>query len=112
MIFFLTKKCFIILIVNYFYSQIYCHGELLDDVQSLRLFPDSKTFVDMKLKRDEKDIIEAYKELKENCSTVDREQMLNFIQENFEEDKLLEWIPPDYSDYPLIVNTVRDNNYK
>lgn len=67
----------------------------------------------MKLKREEKDIIKAYKELKEkNFGNVDQEQMLNFINENFEEDKLIEWIPPDYSDYPLILNQIRDDNYR
>lgn len=32
------------------YSQIYCYGPLLDTVQMAKLYPDSKTFVDMKLK--------------------------------------------------------------
>lgn len=30
---------------------VYCHGPLLEAVQSARLFPDSKTFVDMPMKQ-------------------------------------------------------------
>ncbi|KAK3083029.1 hypothetical protein FSP39_012018, partial [Pinctada imbricata] len=32
-------------------SEIYCRGQLLDTVQRSRLFPDSKTFVDMSLRK-------------------------------------------------------------
>ena len=32
------------------YSEIYCHGKLLETVQMSGLFRDSKTFVDMKLR--------------------------------------------------------------
>lgn len=35
---------------NFIFSQIYCYGELLHTVQMSHIFPDSKTFVDMKLK--------------------------------------------------------------
>ena len=33
-------------------SGIFCHGKLLEAVQMANIFPDSKTFVDMKLKHD------------------------------------------------------------
>lgn len=32
------------------HSEIFCTGDLLHTVQMAKLFPDSKTFVDMKLK--------------------------------------------------------------
>ncbi|VVC33385.1 Six-hairpin glycosidase-like,Glycoside hydrolase, family 37 [Cinara cedri] len=94
-------------------SNIYCQGELLDDIQSCRLFGDSKTFVDMKLKKNETDILEAYAVLKSQTGTpVPRNKMLDFIASNFEECKLLEWIPSDFKENPLIVDTVQDSSYK
>ncbi|KAL1447088.1 hypothetical protein WDU94_005425 [Cyamophila willieti] len=48
-------------------SQIYCQGELLKDVQLARIFEDSKTFVDKKLKFPEREILQRYQALKGNA---------------------------------------------
>lgn len=37
-------------ITSSLYSKIYCYGPLLHTVQMAKLYPDSKTFVDKKLK--------------------------------------------------------------
>lgn len=34
----------------FLFSPIFCQGQLLDTIQKMRLFSDSKTFVDMSLK--------------------------------------------------------------
>lgn len=86
---------------------------MLDDVQSCRLFPDSKTFVDLKLKNNETDILAAYAVLKNQTGTpVPRDKMLDFITSNFEECNLHEWIPSDFKENPIIVDTVQDSSYK
>ncbi|GAB5355046.1 hypothetical protein AAMO2058_000172300 [Amorphochlora amoebiformis] len=42
---------------------VYCRGELLDAVQRLKLFRDSKSFVDMPMKLDPEDIMAAFRSL-------------------------------------------------
>ncbi|XP_050422492.1 trehalase-like isoform X1 [Adelges cooleyi] len=94
-------------------SQIYCHGELLDDVQSTRLYPDSKTFVDMTMLRDEEDIVNDYKELKKSYGGVpDNQTLLAFVNKNFKTEELQKWLPPDLVDYPAIVEYIRDPAYR
>lgn len=43
------------------FSGIYCFGDLLKTVQLAQIFPDSKTFVDMKLKASPEDTLAAFK---------------------------------------------------
>lgn len=45
-------------------SKIYCYGELLCTIQLARIFPDSKTFVDMKLKYSENIVLENFRQWK------------------------------------------------
>ena len=47
-------------------SQVYCKGgpgTMLHAVQMARIFPDSKTFVDMPMKFEEATVLEKYQEL-------------------------------------------------
>lgn len=78
-----------------------------------RLYEDSKTFVDKKLKRSESEILADYAELKQRSGgTVSNEALLKFVNENFDEDKLIEWIPPDFTDQPPVADNIKDANYK
>lgn len=43
------------------HSEIYCRGELLHTVQTAKLFNDSKTFVDMKLKESPQQTLDEFK---------------------------------------------------
>lgn len=96
------------------YSHIYCHGELLDDIQMQELYPDSKTFVDKMLRRSEAEIVKAYRELKlqNNGRIPTRAVLTKFVEENFSDDPLVEWVPPDFVDNPSIGTFVQDPNYK
>lgn len=98
----------------YHYSDIYCHGELLDDVQMQQLYPDSKTFVDKKLRRSESEIIKSYRELKlrNNGRIPTRAVLTKFVEDNFADDPLVEWVPPDFVDNPTISTYVQDPKYK
>lgn len=62
--------------IPYFdFSQIYCYGPLLHTVQMAKLFPDSKTFVDMKLKASPEktmELFEAFMASTNNTPTNDQ----------------------------------------
>lgn len=98
----------------FIHSDIYCHGELLDDVQMQQLYPDSKTFVDKKLRRSEAEIVKSYRELKlrNNGRVPTRAVLTKFVEDNFIDDPLVEWVPPDFVDNPSISTYVQDSNYK
>lgn len=63
------------------YSEIYCHGDLLHTVQMAKIFEDSKTFVDMKLKQKPEITLELYKDFMEkhdeNPSTDEIRKFVN-----------------------------------
>lgn len=78
-----------------------------------RLFPDSKIFVDMKMTRNETEIVDAYTELKNQYGgNVPQDELLDFVNENFDDDVLIEWKPTDFTDHPDIANKINDSNYK
>ncbi len=71
-----------------FPSKIYCTGELLHTVQMARLegYPDSKTFVDMSLKKNESEVLAAFEVLMAPGEPT-KEQILAFVEAYFEEGK-------------------------
>nr|AFL03409.1 soluble trehalase [Laodelphax striatellus] len=95
-------------------SNIYCEGDLLNDVQLGQLYDDSKTFVDLKLRYPEDKVIEKYAAFKkQHGGSVPVDDLRKFVNENFEEvDELEPWMPADFSDQPSIVDRVRDPVYK
>lgn len=96
------------------FSKIYCESDFLMDAQLNRIYPDSKTFVDKKLKYTESEILDKYKTLKENNNgSIPNSELQKFIDENLEDgDELEDWNPPDFTDNPMIVNRIKDQNYK
>lgn len=86
----------------------------MDDVQMQQLYPDSKTFVDKKLRRSEPEIINDYRKLKlrNNGRVPTKAVLTKFVEDNFSEDPLNEWVPPDFNNNPTIGNYVKDPNYK
>lgn len=95
-------------------SQIYCESDLLKDVQLAHIFPDSKTFVDMKLKYSESEILKNYQVLKDgNNGVVPKEKIVKFVDEHFMDgDELEVWTPSDFNESPSIANRIKDKNYK
>lgn len=96
------------------HSDIYCQGELLCAVQTSNLFPTSKTFVDMKMLRSKKEILNDFTRLKNNNFNVSipRHEIRKFVEENFAFDSLDKWMPPDFKEYPPIMDFVTDGMYK
>ena len=77
-----------------------------------RIFNDSKTFVDMRLKKDAADVKNAFKALpRPNPS---KEQVSKFVNDNFHPvgHDLEEWSPPDWKDNPEFIDRIKDANLK
>lgn len=67
----------------------------------------------MKMKRNETEIVDAYTKLKQKYGgNIQKEQMSDFIKEYFDDDKLIEWIPPDFTNNPSVAKKVKDTNYR
>lgn len=87
----------------------------MHDVQLAGIYPDSKTFVDKKLKYTETSILNNYKILKEinNNAVPSKSELIKFINDNLEDgDELEVWIPPDFNASPSILNRIKDQNYR
>ena len=85
----------------------------MHDIQMARIYPDSKTFVDKKLLYPEEVITAKYQALKKqsnNNPTVD--QLKTFINQNFMDDTLDSWVPPDFKQIPTIVNNIEDEAFR
>ncbi|RCH82276.1 hypothetical protein CU097_001896 [Rhizopus azygosporus] len=62
-------------------SPIYCEGPILKTVQLAKLFPDSKTFVDMPTLKPESEVIKAFNAMGGTNAT--KNQIEQFVKENF-----------------------------
>ena len=92
-------------------SRIFCQGNLLRTVQMARIFNDSKTFVDMRMQKDEADVLQAYKALPSRAS---KEEVIKFVLDNFHRvgHDLEEWSPPDWKENPDVIDRIKDPNLK
>ena len=92
-------------------SKIFCQGNLLRTVQMARIFNDSKMFVDMRMQKDEADVLQAYKALP---SSVSKEEVIKFVSDNFHRvgHDLEEWSPPDWKENPDVIDRIKDPNLK
>ena len=75
-------------------------GPLLEAVQMARIYPDSKTFVDKKLKHPPNKIIKNFESLlnqQQDGSLLSVDQIKQFVQDHFDEEgqELEPWIPGD-----------------
>ncbi|KAJ8675860.1 hypothetical protein QAD02_011646 [Eretmocerus hayati] len=109
-------------------SKIYCEGDLLHAVQLLRVFGDSKEFVDLPMKRSSEEILTSFVKLidesKINVSAFDyvnetelaryREIIGYFIHENFGgENELMQPANlTDWRDNPSFIEFIQDDSYK
>lgn len=97
------------------YSDIYCHGRLLNTVQMAKIYQDSKTFVDMKLRRPPNETLERFDEFMTKWDQKpDKFNVINFVNENFEEAGLEfeNWDPVDWKPHPQFVDRIKDEEYK
>ncbi|XP_050313151.1 trehalase-like isoform X2 [Anthonomus grandis grandis] len=97
-------------------SDIYCHGKLLDTIQMARIYKDSKTFVDMKMKYSPNEtmakfdlFMQDYKERQPN-----REEVQKFVELNFDPagQEFAEWTPEDWVEHPKFLDKIGDEKFK
>ncbi|XP_022911040.2 trehalase-like [Onthophagus taurus] len=95
-------------------SKIYCQGDLLNTVQMARVFPDSKTFVDLSLSHKKDEVLKNFEIFMENSNqNPNQSDVKKFVGENFVEGKELEnWVPHDYNEHPNILNKISDASIK
>lgn len=89
----------------YFYdsSKIYCHGPLLDTVQMARIFKDSKTFVDMKLKQPQTVTLHLFDlMMNRTLGTPTKSDVEEFVTDNFDPEgsEFEDWKPSDWKQKP------------
>lgn len=91
-------------------SSIYCSGELLRRVQLARIFPDSKTFVDLRLAYPENAILADFARLLQDTQkNPTRDQIASFIDTHFlEGNELRDWKPPDFNAEPPVLAHILD----
>lgn len=91
-------------------SSIYCTGELLHRVQLMRVFPDSKTFVDLKLLQTEhKTLADFAKLMHDTDKNPSRQELIKFVDSHFTDaEQLLHWSPPDFNVNPPILREILD----
>ncbi|BES99964.1 trehalase (brush-border membrane glycoprotein) [Nesidiocoris tenuis] len=101
-------------------SVIYCQGDLLHAVQTQKIFEDSKTFVDLKLKTNEQVVLSKFDELRAKyASKIPNKILSSFVDEYFVDcsddpscKELLPWNPNDWSDNPPVLDKIKDPDYK
>lgn len=100
-------------IIHYFYSKIYCKGDILHAVQTSKVFSTSKTFVDLRMTNNESTIIENFNALyKTYNGDIPYIELERFVFSNFQFHGLKTWLPPDFKNHPKIIDYVQDYNYK
>lgn len=95
-------------------SMIYCQGNLLDTIQKFRLYPDSKTFVDMVQLNAENVTLANFENLMNLTDNQPvKNDIVNFISENFaiinESDS---WTPTDFTESPAFLDRITDSTIR
>lgn len=93
---------------------VYCDSELLHHVQLARIFPDSKTFVDMKIRNNETETLNAFEVLLDQTNNnPTKDQIKAFVDEHFDNTSELEmWTPTDFTTDPKFLNGIRDESLR
>ncbi|KAF5294782.1 hypothetical protein FQA39_LY00266 [Lamprigera yunnana] len=93
------------------YSNVYCHGTLLHTIQMAKVYEDSKTFVDLKMKFAENQTLYNFDNFMKMCNgTPSKLQVLQFIEDNFDEEgkEFEEWVPMDWTECPKFLKNIHD----
>lgn len=79
-------------------------------VQLARVFPDSKSFVDLRLVRSENETLADFDELlRDTGGAPSRARLADFVRVHFADgDELEPWTPPDFDPDPPLLARVRD----
>ena len=80
-----------------------------------RIYPDSKTFVDMKMKFSKNETLSSFQQFLINTSNnPNNDQIAEWVEENFEErgNEFEQWEPTDWTNHPAILNKIENEDYK
>ena len=82
---------------------------ILHMVQMSRIYPDSKTFVDMKLRNCPNEIEDAYRQLKNEDNSPSKTEIMKFVREHFVmEDQMDDHVPLDWIKSPKLIRRIKD----
>ncbi|KAF7271780.1 hypothetical protein GWI33_015383 [Rhynchophorus ferrugineus] len=98
------------------FSDIYCHGRLLDTIQMAKIYEDSKNFVDMKMKYSPNETLAKFDlfmmDFKDRKPT--RDEVRKFVDNNFETagQEFEDWIPSDWVEHPKFLDDIKDEEFR
>lgn len=97
-----------------FFSNIYCFGDLLHTVQMAKLYKDSKTFVDKKLKFPPEQIRENFEKFKRAHPNMTKKEIQDFVDANFDPEgaEFEPWDPSDWTAKPKFLSNIEDPNLR
>nr|ACN85421.1 membrane-bound trehalase [Nilaparvata lugens] len=90
-------------------SDIYCHGPLIHTVQMASIFPDSKTFVDMKMKYSRNETLRRFSNMmKKTDNAPSRHEVEIFVNETFDPagSEFVDYEPEDWIQKPAFLEKV------
>ncbi|XP_011308384.1 trehalase isoform X2 [Fopius arisanus] len=96
-------------------SEIYCHGELLHTVQMAQLYTDSKTFVDMKMKKPAAETLAAFRKMMNDTNhSPSLAEIQYFVNNTFDPpgSEFETWIPGDWRVTPKFLASVKDRHLR
>ncbi|KAF5270983.1 hypothetical protein FQA39_LY18856 [Lamprigera yunnana] len=95
-------------------SPVYCYGDLLHTVQMGRIFNDSKTFVDLKMKQSQNQTLQDFENLKaETNNKPTKAQIEQFVWDHFEKGNELEnHNLTDFNPNPAFINKISNETVK
>lgn len=92
-------------------SEIYCQGKLLDTVQMMEIYQDSKTFVDMKMKQSPNETLSAFNSfMADRNDKPNKNELKAWVESMFEKPgaEFEEWIPDDWVESPAFLQNIKD----
>ncbi|XP_015184771.1 PREDICTED: trehalase isoform X3 [Polistes dominula] len=96
-------------------NNIYCHGELLHKIQMASIYPDSKTFVDMKMKNSPEKTLALFREFMNRTDEMPtKSEIEQFVNDTFDPpaSEFEEWNPTDWKPNPKFLQKINDPEYR
>lgn len=97
------------------HSEIYCHGELLKTVQMSEIYPDSKTFVDMKMRKSPNETLDSFHEfMVAQDNSPSKAKLKEWVESNFEKPgaEFENWTPDDWTASPKFLARIKDEDLR
>uniref|UniRef100_A0AAG5DU88 Trehalase n=1 Tax=Anopheles atroparvus TaxID=41427 RepID=A0AAG5DU88_ANOAO len=96
-------------------SEIFCHGELLKTVQMSEIYADSKTFVDMKMRKPPNETLDSFHNfMSTENNSPSKAKLQEWVEANFEKPgaEFVNWTPEDWTANPAFLSRIRDSDLR